>query len=313
MLNLLSLIMLFNLITLKAVYSVTTVTSTLHDAQLCAAHGDHIERLRNMPTRLLAAISKVESGRYDKISKQVIAWPWTINVQGKDYYFSTKTAAVDYVRNLMKQGIKSIDVGCMQVNLHYHPQAFNSLEDAFDPYTNTAYAASFLMNLRNSLGSWNQAVAHYHSANAQYHIPYRQKVIEAWLKEGGINPALSVSPGMVYGQYNVTYGPQGKIYRKASLEELRTQRKNHPQWRMSEARYYLNKYRKRIEQTLSSPPANTSIRSVSLSTTARVIRQASTLPNKALNTKSLDQNIDVMAAQVQSSQGKLYIIKANQK
>ena len=36
----------------------------------------------------------------------------------------------------------------MQVNLGYHPDAFEDLEQAFDPTYNVAYAASFLVELR---------------------------------------------------------------------------------------------------------------------------------------------------------------------
>ena len=39
------------------------------------------------------------------------------------------------------QGARSIDVGCMQVNLLHHADAFASLEQAFDPVANARYAA----------------------------------------------------------------------------------------------------------------------------------------------------------------------------
>ncbi len=35
----------------------------------------------------------------------------------------------------------------MQVNLGYHPEAFASLEAAFDPRRNVAYATRFLLEL----------------------------------------------------------------------------------------------------------------------------------------------------------------------
>ena len=35
----------------------------------------------------------------------------------------------------------------MQVNMMYHPDAFNSLEEAFDPSTNVSWAASWLKKL----------------------------------------------------------------------------------------------------------------------------------------------------------------------
>jgi hypothetical protein len=34
------------------------------------------------------------------------------------------------------EGVRSIDIGCMQINLVHHPDAFGSLEAGFDPITN---------------------------------------------------------------------------------------------------------------------------------------------------------------------------------
>lgn len=93
------------------------------------------------------------------------------------------------------KGIKSIDVGCMQVNLYYHPNAFHNLTDAFDPDKNVAYAARFLTGLKNEHASWRTAVAHYHSANPIHHIAYRQNVLGVWdrdLKREGISLAAGI-------------------------------------------------------------------------------------------------------------------------
>src|SRR5690606_36281718 len=68
----------------------------------------------------------------------------------------------------------------MQVNLLHHPNAFPSLNAAFNPAQNVAYAAQFLKDLFTAHGSWEMAVAHYHSATPKYHIPYKQKVLALW-------------------------------------------------------------------------------------------------------------------------------------
>ena len=64
---------------------------------------------------------------------------------------------------LQAQGMRSIDVGCMQVNLMHHPNAFASLDAAFDPVANALYAARFLNTLYGISGSWVKATAAYHS------------------------------------------------------------------------------------------------------------------------------------------------------
>ncbi len=160
----------------------------------CAPHIIQYEVRHNIPNGLLNAISKVESGRKDHTGK-IVPWPWTIGSAGKSFYFPTKEAAISAVRQMQNKGIKNIDVGCMQVNLHYHPEAFKNLHDAFDPEKNVAYAARFLRNLKNAHASWHKAVAHYHSANPVYHIPYRKNVFGIWnkdMKNGNVHLAAAV-------------------------------------------------------------------------------------------------------------------------
>ncbi|MDZ7712446.1 MAG: hypothetical protein U5L06_04740 [Rhodovibrio sp.] len=67
--------------------------------------------------------------------------------EGRGRYLPSKAAAIAEVRDLQARGVSNIDVGCMQVNLHWHGDAFESLEQAFDPAYNVAYAAAFLLDL----------------------------------------------------------------------------------------------------------------------------------------------------------------------
>ena len=56
-----------------------------------------------------------------------------------------------------------IDIGCMQINHHYHATAFASTREMFDPKKNVDYAALFLKQLKAREGSWTMAVARYHA------------------------------------------------------------------------------------------------------------------------------------------------------
>jgi Transglycosylase SLT domain len=103
--------------------------------------------------------------------------------EGRGRYLDTKEAAIAEVEGLRARGVKNIDVGCMQVNLQAHPNAFASLEDAFDPLTNVTYAASFLKTLAAEQGSWAKAAAYYHSQNPARYRGYRAKVREIWTEE----------------------------------------------------------------------------------------------------------------------------------
>jgi len=152
-------------------------------AMLCEDAAIHHERQHGLPRALLAAVSMAESGRYDAKTRKARAWPWTINAEGRPYYFKSKADAVAKTQALLASGMRSIDIGCMQVNLRYHPDAFASLEDGFDPMTNVAYGANFLMRLHKRTGSWPEAVADYHSQSEARGDRYFARVIRIWQNE----------------------------------------------------------------------------------------------------------------------------------
>jgi hypothetical protein len=149
-------------------------------ADACRIAIDRIERESNIPSQLLTAISIVESGRPDPDTGEKIAWPWTVNNAGDGRYYATKPEAIQAVRALLARGQRNIDIGCMQVNLMYHPDAFVDLDEAFDPLANVAYAARFLKDLRDAKHSWSLAVANYHSATPERGQIYRKKVFDTW-------------------------------------------------------------------------------------------------------------------------------------
>ncbi len=66
------------------------------------------------------------------------------------------------------------------MNLLYHPHAFTSLEDAFDPASNARAAAAFLHTLQASGSGWADTVGRYHSADPARGIPYASMVMASW-------------------------------------------------------------------------------------------------------------------------------------
>jgi hypothetical protein len=151
-------------------------------AALCEMAVASAELSGRLPARLLHAISLTESGRADAKAGIVRAWPWTINAEGEGRFFDTKQQAVAAVRALQARGVQSIDVGCMQVNLMYHPHAFITLESAFDPQSNAAYAARFLNALHADGRDWPRAIAAYHSETPALGEAYRVLVMARWEK-----------------------------------------------------------------------------------------------------------------------------------
>jgi len=157
-----------------------TSDSLIDGAKLCTRHLPRYEREYGIPTHLLSAIASTESGRYHDGLKIKLPWPWTINADNKSYFFDNKDEAIGMVRKLRARGIQSIDVGCMQVNLYHHPGAFASLDRAFDPETNIAYAAGFLRSLYDQENSWKKAAADYHSKTPRLGKDYVGLVYNSW-------------------------------------------------------------------------------------------------------------------------------------
>ena len=106
------------------------------------------EQRHGTPPGLLAAIARAESGRPVPPLPGLQPWPWAVNADGGAYYFDSKATAVAWVTAALARGVRQIDVGCMQINLQSHPNAFRSIDDAFEPASNAAYAARFLSQLQ---------------------------------------------------------------------------------------------------------------------------------------------------------------------
>lgn len=149
---------------------------------LCAAHAAEQERAGRIPPGLVLAIALAESGRWSADDKTTRPWPWTVTSGTDSFYLPTKHAAIAKVEELQAVGRTNIDVGCMQINLHYHPDAFASLDDAFNPNINVAYGTKFLKQLRLQTRSWGKATAFYHSQDRTRGNAYRDKVYQFWRK-----------------------------------------------------------------------------------------------------------------------------------
>lgn len=175
---------------------------------LCRAAIAAAERQWRIPDRLMAAVGVVESGKRDA-SSAVSPWPWTINAEGAGQWFNSKAEAVAAVRTLQARGVRSIDVGCMQVNLMHHPDAFGSLEQAFDPAANAAYAGRFLTQLRDKTGTWPDAVAGYHSLNPELGLPYQRQVMAAWQRQPEQAPTQAFASTVTGGVSGIGGGWNG--------------------------------------------------------------------------------------------------------
>ncbi|WP_105381489.1 transglycosylase SLT domain-containing protein [Neorhizobium alkalisoli] len=110
-----------------------------------------------IPEGILYSVGLTETGRKGSLS------PFAMNVEGKAHFSASQQEAITTFQAARRQGMKLIDIGCMQINHHFHGENFSSPEEMFDPRRNVEYAAKFLRNLHDRHETWTMAVARYHA------------------------------------------------------------------------------------------------------------------------------------------------------
>jgi len=111
----------------------------------------------HVPAGILYAVGLTETGVRGSLQ------PYALNIEGKAVFARSRTEAVTAFNQARSAGKKLIDLGCMQINHHYHAENFRSVEEMLDPRRNVDYAARFLNRLKGKHESWSMAVARYHA------------------------------------------------------------------------------------------------------------------------------------------------------
>lgn len=133
---------------------------------------------QKVPQHLLLAIGLVESGLSHE--KTYRPWPWTLNINGKPYYFKTREEAWQKLEKELASGQTNIDVGMMQLNYRYHGRAFKDSWEMLSPKDNLRVAAGLLRDYWENSRRWIDAAGRYHAPyNTQNANKYRKRVITA--------------------------------------------------------------------------------------------------------------------------------------
>ena len=118
-------------------------------AQAAARHG--------VPLGMLYAVGLTESGKRGSLQ------PYAMNIGGQAYFGTGPADVIARLERAQREGVRLVDLGCMQINHHYHREKFASIEAMIDPRQNVEYATRFLKELKEREGSWTLAVARYHA------------------------------------------------------------------------------------------------------------------------------------------------------
>ena len=138
----------------------TNIAST--KAEIIPSNYHKIAIENKIPTVILYAVALAESGQKIKVAGYK-PWPWTLNVAGVPRRYPTRKAAYNSLMYFLQQGVKSIDIGIMQINWRYHHKRLGTPWQALEPIHNTRTGAQILNDEYKKIGEWKQAIGRYHS------------------------------------------------------------------------------------------------------------------------------------------------------
>lgn len=142
---------------LTAAFTFSAVLTALADPRACEAEILSAAERYDVPAGILYAVGLTETGRKGSLH------PNALNINGRAVFAHSRAHARAEFEAARRQGVRLIDIGCMQINHHYHAEAFSGIDDMLDPARNVDYAARFLAQLRGRHETWSMAVARYHA------------------------------------------------------------------------------------------------------------------------------------------------------
>jgi soluble lytic murein transglycosylase-like protein len=139
--------------------SISSVTdqARAHGVNTCEREMIRASRAHGVPLGVLYAVGLTETGSRNAMR------PYLLNVEGRSVSATTLHEAVNEFNAARRAGARLIDLGCMQINHHFHSAQFDSVEAMLDPVRNVDYAARFLKELRAREGNWTMAAARYNA------------------------------------------------------------------------------------------------------------------------------------------------------
>lgn len=164
------------------------------EAALCENAARRAAGESGVPADVLLAIALTETGRMtDGVMRP---WPWAANLDGQGHWFDTPAHALAFAESAIATGRTGFDLGCFQINWHWHGEHFASPRALLDPLEGARYAARFLTDLADELGSWEAAAGAYHSRTPQLAARYRARFDALRAGLAGSAPALNTPAPM---------------------------------------------------------------------------------------------------------------------
>lgn len=138
-----------------------------------------IARRHQLDPYILYAVTLIESAKGSTKKYQVTPWPWAINKSGKSIIPASQQEARIILNKTLAEGSRNIDVGLMQINLHWHGYRVDKPEQLLNPVTNLQIGALVLAEAIQSVpNDLVLGIGRYHSwQNVNAAITYGRKVM----------------------------------------------------------------------------------------------------------------------------------------
>ena len=130
---------------------------TARSGSSCEGEIASAARRYDIPLAVFYAVGLNETGTRGRLQ------PFSMNIDGRSVPNATLADALARFHQAKAAGARMIDIGCMQINHHYHGEHFASVAAMFDPAGNIDYAARFLRDLKSREHTWTMAVARYNA------------------------------------------------------------------------------------------------------------------------------------------------------
>lgn len=138
----------------------------------------HVARQHQLDPYILYAVALIESANSSGTTK-ITPWPWAINKAGKSILSDNQRQADAILKKSIAEGNKHIDIGLMQINLHWHGNRVSKPEDLLNPVTNLTVGARLLAEaIQSSPNDLVIGIGRYHSwENMPAAILYGRRVL----------------------------------------------------------------------------------------------------------------------------------------
>lgn len=128
---------------------------------------------------LIWAVAMVESKRTFTEGAEKVVRPdnWVITVRGKAHRYNDRVEMAQALSRLLEtEPLKDIDVGVMQINLHWQRDKYVNVYDLTDPVVNLVVGARVLKKAMDSTKDLELAIGRYHSWTPERARNYAKKV-----------------------------------------------------------------------------------------------------------------------------------------